>query len=124
MAQAKKNPKTKGGAEVASTTSEAYLRAVIDTVIAGIITIDEGRIVQTFNPAAERMFGYSASEVIGRNVKMLMPEPYHGEHDGYIGRYLRTGEARIIAFGQGLAGRPNEYAILRLRLADSGSQRA
>ena len=110
MAQAKKNPKTKGGAEVVparrttsaggTATSKAYLRAVIDTVIDGIITIDEGGIVQTFNLAAERMFGYSASEVVGRSVNMLMPEPDRSRHDEYIRRYLKTGEARIMSLGR------------------------
>jgi two-component system sensor kinase FixL len=76
--------------------SESKLRAVIDHALDALITIDSRGIVVSFNPAAERIFGYQAAEVIGRNVKMLMPDPYRAEHDGYLARYLLTGEPRII----------------------------
>ena len=71
--------------------AEQRVRAIVDHVIDGIITIDERAIVETFNPAAERIFGYRAEEVIGHNVRMLMPEPYHGQHDSYVANYLGTG---------------------------------
>jgi two-component system, LuxR family, sensor kinase FixL len=78
----------------------ALLRSVIDTAPDAIVTIDPDGIVDTFSPAAERMFGYAAAEVIGRNVRMLMPEPYRSAHDGYLSRYLETGERRIIGIGR------------------------
>ena len=70
--------------EFQTAPTEERLRSVIDHVVDGIITINAQGIVTTFNRAAERIFGYLAEEVIGQNVKMLMPEPYQGQHDGYI----------------------------------------
>jgi len=78
--------KTSGG-----TRFEQMLRSVVDHVVDGIITIDERGRIESFNPAAEKLFGFKASELIGKNVKILMPEPHYAEHDGYIQNYLRTG---------------------------------
>jgi PAS domain S-box-containing protein len=75
---------------------EARSRAVLNTTPDAILTIDDQGIVTSCNAAGERLFGYRADEVIGQNVKMLMPSPYREEHDGYLARYLRTGEKRII----------------------------
>src|SRR5688572_20569016 len=87
------------------TASEERMRSVIDHVVDGIITINGQGVVATYNPGAERIFGYTSTEVIGQNVKMLMPEPYKGEHDGYISNYRRTGQAKIIGIGREVAGR-------------------
>ena len=76
-------------------------RAVTEAAAEGIVTMDERGIMESFNPSAEKMFGYRAGEVIGKNVKLLMPEPHASAHDGYVARHLRTGEKRII-------GRPRE----------------
>jgi two-component system, LuxR family, sensor kinase FixL len=81
--------------------SESKLRAVIDNALDALITINQQGVVESFNAAAERLFGYQAGEVIGQNIRMLMPEPYQSEHDGYLRHYLTTGEARVI----GTAGR-------------------
>ncbi|MDX5346353.1 MAG: PAS domain S-box protein [Hymenobacteraceae bacterium] len=80
------------------------LKAIIDTAIDGIITIDSHGIVETMNKAAGRIFGYAPEEVIGNNINMLMPEPDRSRHDEYIARYLRTGEARIIGIGREVLG--------------------
>jgi two-component system sensor kinase FixL len=79
--------------------SEVYLRNLLNTIVDGLITIDETGNVLSANPAAERLFGYSEPEMLGRNVKMLMPEPYRSEHDGYLSSYRETGHAKIIGVG-------------------------
>ena len=96
---------------------EAHLRSILDTVPEAMIVIDElGRVV-SFSAAAAKLFGYGAEEVIGRNVRMLMPEPYRVEHDGYIGNYLRTGEARIIGYGRLVKGLTKDGAVFPMELA-------
>jgi two-component system sensor kinase FixL len=81
------------------------LDAIINTTVDGILVIDSRGVVEEFNRGAERLFGYTAGEVIGRNVNMLMPSPYHEGHDGYISRYLSTGEKKIIGSGRQVEGR-------------------
>ncbi len=98
---------------------EARLRAVLETAATGIITIDQRGVVQTVNPSGEQMFGYSAAEMVGRNVTMLMPEPYASEHDEYLSRYLETGESHVIGIGREVVGRRKDGTEFPLDLAVS-----
>jgi two-component system, cell cycle sensor histidine kinase and response regulator CckA len=102
-----------------SAEAEDRMRSVINHVVDGIIAMNEQGEVTTFNPAAERIFGYAAQEVIGQNIKMLMPEPYHGEHDGYIANYIRTGQAKIIGIGREVVGLRKDGSTFPMDLAIS-----
>jgi two-component system sensor kinase FixL len=95
----------------------ALLSAMERTSSDAIITIDDRGNVQSFNPAAERLFGYREDEVVGRNVKMLMPPHFRAEHDGYLQRYLRTGEKRIIGIGRVVAGEKKDGSTFPLELS-------
>ena len=99
----------------------ARLRGIFETAVDGVITIDERGIVETVNPAAERIFGYSAEEVVGRNISMLMPEPYRSEHDGYLDHYRKTGERRIIGIGREVRGRRKNGTDFPMDLAVSAA---
>ena len=78
----------------------AHLQSILDSIPEAMVVIDERGKMQSFSATAERLFGYRASEVIGENVRMLMPQPYRRDHDGYLDRYLRTDERRIIGIGR------------------------
>ncbi len=96
---------------------EAHLRSILDTIPEAMIVIDEVGTMQSFSSAAERLFGYSASEAIGKNVKVLMPSPYRESHDGYLNRYLQTGERRIIGVGRVVVGERKDGSTFPMELA-------
>jgi len=103
--------------EVVAEDQASRLESMIDAVPDAIITIDERGHISFFSAAAERMFQYEAEEVIGQNVKILMPAPYSVEHDGYLDRYLRTGEKRIIGVGRVVVGRRKDGTTFPIELA-------
>lgn len=93
-----------------------YMQAVMNTVLDGLIIIDHEGTIQSFNHCAEEIFGYAQNEVIGLNVKMLMPEPYHSEHDHYLSQYLSTGAKKVIGIGREVSGRRKDGSIFPMDL--------
>lgn len=120
--------RTRVGAQTADLLArEAHLNSILDTVPDAMIVIDEHGIIQSFSSAAERLFGYTAAETVGRNIKILMPSPNRENHDGYLDRYKHTGERRIIGIGRIVVGErkggttfPMELAVGEMR---SGTRR-
>jgi two-component system sensor kinase FixL len=96
---------------------EAHLRSILDTIPDAMIVIDEAGLIRSFSPAAERLFGWTAAEAEGRNVSMLMPEPHREAHDGYLERYYKTGERRIIGVGRVVVGERRDGSTFPMELA-------
>jgi two-component system, LuxR family, sensor kinase FixL len=97
--------------------SEGRWRAIVESAVDGIIVIDRHGRIEAFNPAAERLFGYTEQDVMGQNVDMLMPSPYREEHDHYLSRYMATGRAKIIGIGREVTGRRQDGTTFPLHLS-------
>jgi two-component system sensor kinase FixL len=97
--------------------SEGLFETLLSTAVDGIMVIDEKAHVLVYNPACERLFGYPPDQVLGRNVSMLMPEPYRSEHDGYVERYKKTGEKHIIGIGREVTGRRKDGSTFPMYLS-------
>jgi|GEM_PF-4971420 len=104
---------------VATLTEELREQAILQTLVDGVITIDQHGVILAVNPAVERIFGYSKQELIGENISCLMHEPEQSEHDQYVAKYLRTGEARIIGIGREVLARRKDGATVPIDLAVS-----
>lgn len=106
-------------AEAARTASEARIRGILETAADGIITIDEQETIESVNPAASRMFGYASAELVGQNIRVLMPELFQSRHDSYLDHYRRTGERRIIGTGREVQGRRKDGTVFPVDLSVS-----
>lgn len=105
--------------EQAVRASGQRLAAILTTAVDAIITIDSGGIIQSVNPATEQMFGYAAAEMVGQNVKTVMPSPYREEHDRYLARYLQTGKSGIIGVGREVQGQRKDGSVFPVDLVVS-----
>jgi two-component system sensor kinase FixL len=99
--------------------SASRLKAIFESAIDGIITIDERGVIESMNPAAARLFGYGPEEVIGKSINMLMPEPDRSRHDSYIHNYRTTGEGKIIGIGREVTGRRKDGSVFPFHLSIS-----
>jgi PAS domain S-box-containing protein len=119
----KEKPDSRGGREPTGPSptehSEAMLRAILDSAVDAIIIIDSSGIVETYNNAARQIFQHSLEEVVGKNVSMLMPEPFAAEHNGYLSNYLKTGQEKVIGIGREAVGRRKDGSIIPIELAVS-----
>jgi PAS domain S-box-containing protein len=105
--------------ETALAEQALHTQAILDNMVDGIITIDQLGIIHSFTPAAGRIFGYTPDEVMGRNVKMLMPNPHRDAHDSYLSNYQTTGVARIIGIGREVEGQRKDGSLFPMDLAIS-----
>src|ERR1700693_4577500 len=104
-------------ARVLAAAREAHLASILSTVPDAMIVIDDHGLIQSFSTAAQRLFGYHANEVLGKNIKIMMPSPYREDHDGHLQRYLRTGEKRIIGIGRVVVGERKDGSTFPMELA-------
>ena len=104
-------------AKVTETRLRSLITTVLDTVVDGLITIDRTGVMQSYNKACTTLFGYTPEEILGQNVRVLMPEPYHSEHDGYISAYVETNVPRIIGIGREVMGLRKDGSIFPMELA-------
>ena len=113
--------KTKRAVELVIANNEIAVQikrfsAVIDNIEDGVITISDCGLIESFNPGARKIFGYREEEVIGHNVKILMPEPYHSEHDGYMEHHITTGEKKVIGIRREVEGRHKDGNVFPMEL--------
>ncbi len=94
-------------------------RAIVDNIVDGVVTIDDQGLIETVNPSVERIFGYAQDELIGRNIAMLMPNPYRSQHDQYLANYLETGKKKVIGIGREVRGLRKDGSEFPLDLAVS-----
>jgi PAS domain S-box-containing protein len=121
MGQARRDPLNaiRPDSEAVLYESEARTRAILEAAVDAIITIDEHGIIESWNQAATRMFGFPEEEALGQNVKILMPEPFRAAHDGYIANYLGTGHAKIIGIEREVVGKRKDGSTFPMELAVS-----
>lgn len=100
-------------------TQTAFLSAIVESAVDAIININSCGIIDSVNPAAEQMFGFSADEMVGQNIKMLMPEPYRGDHDGHLGNYLDGAPRKIVGIGREVVGQRKDGSVFPMHLAVS-----
>lgn len=112
---------TKKAGSTRGKEDDVVFRAIFDNILDGIISINENGIIGNINPASEKIFGYSASEVIGKNINMLMPEPYKSSHDDYLKNYQTTGQAKIIGIGREVHGLRKDGSTFPMDLAVSAT---
>jgi PAS domain S-box-containing protein len=105
--------------DVPVSAGEARLQAILDNAVDGIVTISERGVIESANPATERLFGYALNEIVGQNVKILMPPADAEQHDGHLANYLKTGEARIIGVGPEVEGQPKDGSKFPMYLSVS-----
>jgi len=113
------NQRSNNGDSTQRADREARLRAILETAVEGIITIDDRGLVESMNPSAQQLFQYTEDELKGKNVAILMPSPYREEHDGYLAAYKQTGTAKIIGIGREVTGRRKDGSLFPMHLAVS-----